>query len=257
MLSAGLKNILAKQKITQKRYCSSVDSNLIKSNSKIDVSINSLRDNKGAKKQPIRVGRGQGSRRPCTAGRGLKGQLARKSGNPNKGFEGGQTTHWKGVRKYGFTNAAFARTYSLVNLHRLQFWIDTGRLDASQKITMASLIKSGCAGKLRRSQVGIKILAEGAERFTHKVDLEVSQASSKAIFQIKKNGGSVELLHYNAIGMKYLLHPEKFASPPYLPPAPAKINNKLKKPMEQPSNELYYQKRQHYQERQQKEANAE
>jgi len=254
MLSSSLKNIFVQRKIAQKCYSSTVDSHLIKSNSKIDVSINTLRDNTGSKKQPIRAGRGQGSRRPCTAGRGLKGQLSRKSGNTNKGFEGGQTTHWKGVRKYGFTNAAFARTYSLVNLQKLQFWIDTGRLDASQKITIASLIESGCAGKLRRSQVGVKILAEGAERFTHKVDLEVSQASAKSISQIKKNGGSIELLHYNQVGMKYLLHPEKFQSPPYLPPAPAKINNKLKKPMEQPSNELYYIKRQN---QQQKEANAE
>jgi large subunit ribosomal protein L15 len=246
--------MFVQRNIATKSYCTSIDSHLIRSNSKIDVSINNLRDNKGSKKQPIRVGRGQGSRRPCTAGRGLKGQLSRKSGNTNKGFEGGQTTHWKSVRKYGFTNAAFARTFSLVNLQRLQFWIDTGRLDVNEKITMATLIKSGCAGKLRRSQVGVKILAEGAERFTHKVDLEVSQASSKAISQIKKNGGSVELLHYNQVGIKYLLHPEKFQSPPYLPPAPAKINNKLKKPMEQPSNELYYNKRQN---QQQKEANAE
>jgi hypothetical protein len=56
---------------------------------------------------------------------------------------------------------------------------------------------------------------------------------------IKKLGGSVTLLHYNKIGMKYLVHPEKFQLPPYLPPAPAKINNKLKKPMEQPNNDIY------------------
>jgi hypothetical protein len=60
-----------------------------------------------------------------------------------------------------------------------------------------------------------------------------------ALDAIKKLGGSVTLLHYNKIGMKYLLHPEKFQLPPYLPPAPAKINNKLKKPMSQPNNDLY------------------
>lgn len=67
-------------------YSSSVDSRLIQSNSKIDVSINSLRDNAGAKKQPIRVGRGQGSRRPCTAGRGLKGIILLQQINFDSNF---------------------------------------------------------------------------------------------------------------------------------------------------------------------------
>lgn len=76
------------------------------------------------------------------------------------GFEGGQTPFYKRMRKYGFTNKPHLREYAPLNLSRLQFWIDTGRIDASQKITMKTLLDSGCVGRLRKLQKGIKLLGD-------------------------------------------------------------------------------------------------
>jgi large subunit ribosomal protein L15 len=110
---------------------------------------------------------------------------------------------------------------------------------------MDTLFKSGVAGKLRRNQVGVKVLGKvdysnnlshlkGSDLLTHKVNLEVTQVSDGALVAITKLGGSVNLVHYNRVGMRSLLKPEKFKDMPYLAPPPANINRKLKKPMKQP-----------------------
>lgn len=64
------------------------------------------------------------------------------------------------MRKFGFTNRAHKIEYAPLNLSRLQFWIDTGRIDATQKITIKTLLESGCVGRLRKLQKGIKLLGE-------------------------------------------------------------------------------------------------
>jgi len=206
----------------------------VQNNAAVNVALNDLRDNPGAKKQKKRLGRGPASGTGKTAGRGAKGQKARSGHNIPRGFEGGQSPIWKNTRKYGFSNAMFARRYALVNLDRLQQWIDKGKLSADETITMGHLFKSRAAGKLRRNQVGVKILGKGADKFTHKINLEVSQISDTAKDKIIENGGTVLLLHYNKVGMKSLTHPEKFTNMPYLAPPIPKVNRKLKKPMEQP-----------------------
>lgn len=101
---------------------------------------------------------------------------------------------------------------------------------------MKTLIDSGCCGKLRKGQVGIKILGDGSEWWNTPVDIEVSQASSSAINAIKRTNGSIKLVYYNRLGLRALLKPEKFVDRrlPYLPPPPDKINRKLINPMEQP-----------------------
>lgn len=67
---------------------------------------------------------------------------------------------YKRMRKFGFTNKAHKIEYAPLNLSRLQFWIDTGRIDASQLITMKTLVDSGCIGRLRKLQRGVKILGD-------------------------------------------------------------------------------------------------
>lgn len=130
----------------------------------------------------------------------------------------------------------FKRVYQPVPLARIQFWIDTGRIDPTQKITMKTLVDSGCAGRLRKGEVGIKVLGEGSEWWNASVDLEVSQASSSVINAINRTGGNIKLVYYNRVGLRALLHPEKFVDRkiPYLTKPKAKVNKKLVNPMEQP-----------------------
>jgi len=203
-------------------------------NSKINVSLNNLRDNPGAKQQRTRWGRGAGSGKGKTAGRGGKGQTARSGGGVRFGFEGGQTPAYRRYRKYGFTNAAHKRQYAIVNLDKLQLWIDSGRIDPSQKITMKTFVDSGLVTKLRKKQLGMKLLGIGASSFAAKVTLEVSQASTQAIKAIEKQGGSVRLVYYDRQGLRSLLYPEKFQLKPYLRVPPLRYNRKLRRPMEQP-----------------------
>jgi hypothetical protein len=147
-----------------------------------------------------------------------------------------------------FALCRFKRTYAPLNLARLQYWIDTGRIDPTQKITMRTLIQSGCVGKLRGLDQGIKILSDGHEWFNvPTLDIEVSQISKKALAAIEAKGGKVKLVYYNRTGMRALLHPERYADSdaevkkgdrlrylPYLPPPPEHINKKLERPMVQP-----------------------
>jgi len=206
----------------------------LEKNNALDVSLNNLRDNPGAKRKRIRVGRGPGSGRGKTAGRGGKGQTARSGSGVRIGFEGGQTPQYRRYRKYGFTNARFKREYNTVNLDRLQLWIDSKRLDPTQKITMRTMFEAKLVSKLKRKQVGIKLLGTGSDIFKAKVNVEVSQASGSAIQTIEKNGGSVKLVYYDRAGLRSLLHPEMMKAMPYLSPPPAKINRKLHRPMVQP-----------------------
>eukprot|EP00741_Cyanophora_paradoxa_P017746 tig00000203_g17140.t1 len=172
------------------------------------VTLNTISDLPGAKKKARRVGRGFGSGKGRTAGRGLKGQKARSgSGKPKPAFEGGQTPMYRRMPKRGFVNK-FAQPLAEVNLSRIQLLIDQGRLDQTQPIRIAELVKSGAVtGNVKH---GIKLLARGAEYFNAKVDLEVSWASKRAEEAVEKAGGVVRKVYYNRLGLRVLLHPEKF-----------------------------------------------
>jgi large subunit ribosomal protein L15 len=221
-----------------RNYSNTQDDHIVKSiiqkNATAKIRLNQLADVPGSRKPKRRVGRGQGSGRGRRSGRGNKGQKARSGGGVRPGFEGGQTPLYKRIRKFGFKNARFKRKYAPLNLSRLQFWIDTGRIDPSKKITMKELIDSRCVGRLRKNQVGIKLLADGADWFQTPVNIEVSQASTRAIETIQRVGGTIKLVYYDRIGLRSLLKPHKFARMPYLPPPPDHINRKLKHPMVQP-----------------------
>ncbi|CAG8798296.1 20090_t:CDS:2, partial [Gigaspora rosea] len=119
--------------------------------------LGNLSDNPGATKQRKRVGRGPASGHGKTCGRGQKGQKARGgNGKPRRGFEGGQTSISVAFPKRGFHNRN-EKTYAPLNLDRLQHWINTGRIDPSQTITMKHLLDTRCVHGVKD---GVKLLAD-------------------------------------------------------------------------------------------------
>lgn len=151
------------------------------------MKLNEIRDNPNASKDRMRVGRGIGSGKGKTAGRGVKGQKAR-TGVSIKGFEGGQMPLHRRLPKRGFWNP-FSIDYNEVNLGRIQQAIDAGKLPAGQPVTIDALIASGVCSKPRD---GVKILGVGD--FTAKLDFEVAAASKSAQAAIEKAGGTIKLL---------------------------------------------------------------
>jgi len=99
---------------------------------------------------------------------------------------------------------------------------------------MKELLDTGCCGRLRKNQQGVKLLGDGADTFKSKIDIEVSKVSTKALQAIQRNGGTIKLVYYDREGLRSILKPHKFTEMPYLKPPPAKSNRKLRKPQEQP-----------------------
>ncbi|MDI7775126.1 50S ribosomal protein L15 [Asticcacaulis sp. EMRT-3] len=146
--------------------------------------LNEIRDNEGATKGRMRVGRGPGSGKGKTAGRGVKGQKSR-SGVSLLGFEGGQMPLYMRMPKRGFNNP-FALKFAEVNLWRLQDAIDAGKLDAKQPIDAAAL---KAAGVIRRELDGVRLLGEG--ELKAKVELSVYSASASAVKAVEAAGGKL------------------------------------------------------------------
>ena len=151
------------------------------------MKLNEIRDNPGSTKDRMRVGRGIGSGKGKTGGRGVKGQKAR-SGVAIKGFEGGQMPLHRRLPKRGFWNP-FSTDYNEVNLGRIQTAVDAGKLEAGAPVTIASLVTAGVCSKPRD---GVKILGVGDLKA--KLVFEVAAASKSAVAAIEKAGGSVKLL---------------------------------------------------------------
>ena len=151
------------------------------------MKLNTIKDNDGATKKRMRVGRGIGSGKGKQSGRGGKGQTAR-SGVRIKGFEGGQMPLHRRLPKRGF-NPVDPRDLNEVNLGRVQSAIDAGKLDAAQPITETALVAAGvCA----RARDGVKLLGKGELKAA--VHFEVFGASKSALAAIEKLGGSVKAL---------------------------------------------------------------
>ena len=151
------------------------------------MKLNELADREGATRNRFRIGRGIGSGKGKTGGRGGKGQTAR-SGVRIKGFEGGQMPLHRRLPKRGFNNI-FALKLNEVNLGRVQAAIDRGSLDASARIDAAALVK---AGVLRRVRDGVRLLGNG--EIKSKVNFSVYGASKSAVAAVEKVGGSVTIL---------------------------------------------------------------
>jgi len=152
------------------------------------MKLNDIRDNEGAHKSRIRVGRGIGSGKGKTGGRGVKGQKAR-AGVAVKGFEGGQMPLYRRLPKRGFHNL-FARDLNEVNLGRIQQAVEAGKLDAKGVVTIEALVAAGVI--TRQAKDGVKILGVG--ELKAKLAFEVFGASKSAVEAIEKAGGSVKIL---------------------------------------------------------------
>jgi large subunit ribosomal protein L15 len=152
------------------------------------MKLSDIADNAGSRKKRMRVGRGIGSGKGKTSGRGGKGQTAR-SGVRIKGFEGGQMPLHRRLPKRGFTNI-FRLDFAEINLDRLQDAIDAKVLDASAVINAEALVKSGA---IRRAKDGVRLLGRG--EIKAKLNIEVHGASKTAIEAIEKAGGTVKILN--------------------------------------------------------------
>ena len=151
------------------------------------MKLSEIADNSGARKKRMRVGRGIGSGKGKTAGRGGKGQTAR-SGVRIKGFEGGQMPLHRRLPKRGFNNV-FRLDFAEINLDRLQEAIDAKLVDVGSVVNAESLVKTGV---LRRAKDGMRLLGRG--ELKSKIDIEVHGASKSAIAAVEKAGGTVKIL---------------------------------------------------------------
>ena len=150
------------------------------------MKLNELSDNEGATKNRIRVGRGIGSGKGKTCGRGQKGQKSR-SGVAVNGFEGGQMPIYRRLPKRGFKNP-FAKEFAVVNLDTIQKAVDAGKLNAAA-IDIAALMN---AGVISKELDGVRLLARGA--ITSSVTISVNSASKAAVAAVEKAGGKVNLI---------------------------------------------------------------
>ena len=169
------------------------------------MALNNLRDLPGSRKVARRVGRGQGSSKGKTCGRGMKGQ-GQRSKKPRPGFEGGQTPLYKRVKKSGFTNEAYGRPLRTINLSQIQALVDRGLIDPSKPVTMKTLYDAGLFSRV--PEHGIKLCSAGALWFQAKLDLYITSASETARAVIEASGGRVTTVYYNPSGIRAFLKGE-------------------------------------------------
>jgi large subunit ribosomal protein L15 len=148
------------------------------------MNLNELRDNEGARLKSKRLGRGIGSGKGKTSGKGVKGQKARE-GVALNGFEGGQLPIYRRLPKRGFYNH-FRKEYAPVNLGALDAAITSGKIDSAQPITEATLYAAGLASSDKN---GIRLLADGT--ISRAITITVSGASATAKAAVEAAGGSV------------------------------------------------------------------
>jgi len=151
------------------------------------MKLNEISDNEGARKGRMRIGRGIGSGKGKTGGRGGKGQTAR-TGVRIKGFEGGQMPLHRRLPKRGFNNI-FALDLNEINLDRVQAAIDRGALDPKDMLDVEALVRGGV---LRRAKDGVRLLGRGEIKAA--VQFTVHGASKSAIAAVEGAGGSVQIL---------------------------------------------------------------
>ncbi len=150
-----------------------------------EMKLNQIADNKGARKNRTRVGRGIGSGKGKTGGRGVKGQKSRSGVSGIRAYEGGQMPLYMRLPKRGF-NKPNRADFVEVNVGRLQAAIDAGKLDAAKTIDAAALVE---AGVIRRAKDGVRLLGVG--ELKSKLTLVVAHASAGAKAAVEKAGGAV------------------------------------------------------------------
>jgi large subunit ribosomal protein L15 len=151
------------------------------------MNLNELRDNEGSRYRKKRLGRGIGSGKGKTSGKGVKGQKAREGVSLN-GFEGGQLPIYRRLPKRGFRNI-FRKVYAPVNLGAVEKAIADGKLDTAQPVNEEALRRAGLVGSGKYA--GVRILGNG--ELTRAVNFDVAGASAAAIAVVEKAGGSVKV----------------------------------------------------------------
>jgi large subunit ribosomal protein L15 len=151
------------------------------------MKLNEISDNPGARQSRMRIGRGIGSGKGKTGGRGGKGQTAR-TGVRIKGFEGGQMPLHRRLPKRGFNNI-FRIELNEVNLDRVQGALDKGALDGKDLVDAEALVR---AGVLRRAGHGVRLLGRGEIKAP--LSFAVHGATKSAVAAVEKAGGSVKIL---------------------------------------------------------------
>eukprot|EP00924_Labyrinthula_sp_SR-Ha-C_P003081 maker-scaffold_50-snap-gene-1.2-mRNA-1 protein AED:0.02 eAED:0.02 QI:99/1/1/1/1/1/2/32/274 len=206
-----------------------------------------IQANPKSMKKAKRVGRGIGSGKGKTAGKGHKGQKSRQGnqGLKGKGFEGGQTPFYRRIPKSGFTNNEYKEEYKVLNLNVIKKALENKRFlfqreeyqhlksyqnknTPGNPITIKDLNDSNVVGPIRHGVTGVKLLAKGIEDFEETggicVHLEVSKASQTAIKAIESAGGSVVCKYYSPLNLRAHLKPQKFdVLPKNSRPPPKKI----------------------------------
>jgi large subunit ribosomal protein L15 len=150
------------------------------------MKLNELRDNPGARPKFKRLGRGIGSGKGKTSGKGVKGQKARE-GVALNGFEGGQLPIYRRLPKRGFHNH-FRVAFAPVNLGSLEKAVESGRLDAAAPVTEEVLRSAGLVRGGKAAQ-GVRLLAKGS--LTRPLHIMVTGASASAVAAVEKAGGTV------------------------------------------------------------------
>lgn len=149
--------------------------------------LHDLADNKGARKKRTRVGRGIGSGKGKTGGRGVKGQKSRSGVSGIRAFEGGQMPLYMRLPKRGFNKPNRAKFVEM-NIGRLQQAIDAGRVDIKSPITISSLVE---AGVVRRAHDGLRLLGTG--ELNSKINIEAVYATASTKEAIEKAGGTLTI----------------------------------------------------------------
>ncbi|KAK5655320.1 hypothetical protein OQA88_5887 [Cercophora sp. LCS_1] len=193
--------------------------------------LSSLSDNAGAYHKRIRKGRGPSSGYGKTAGRGTKGQGAH--GKVKPWFQGGQTPLIVSHGRKGFINH-MAPEMSVLNVDKLQLWIDTSRIDATKPITPRELIRSGIVGSTVKD--GIKLLARGGEKLKTPVDITVSRASVSAIEAVEAAGGKILTRFYTKEAIRRLVKGESVHTDKPLPVGPEHVEEVLEQARSAPKH---------------------
>ncbi len=146
--------------------------------------LSNLKPPEGATRSRKRVGRGHGSTKGGSAGRGTKGQNARSGGRRHPRFEGGQTPIYKRLPKFGFSNANFRRTFEIVNLDQLEELFEAGDV-----VDEEALVEKGL---VRKNNDGIKVLGRG--ELTIELTVKANRFSESARAAIEEVGGNAEVI---------------------------------------------------------------
>ncbi|GIL67833.1 hypothetical protein Vafri_21100 [Volvox africanus] len=177
------------------------------------VSLGNLRDNPGATRQRIRVGRGDAGRRNKYAGRGMKGQKSR--GGPHMLFDGGQL----GLLKFPVTRQRppYEVLYYQLGLSRVLEFVQLGLLDPTRTITMKELYDTGCVS----SNVKYGVMLYGKARLAFPLDIQVTACASETRGCVEAAGGRITRVYYTMEGLSAILHPQKYTSRRLPLPLPA------------------------------------